>query len=215
MLQGRRFFEYRPPENFKARRKLILHKAFQYKYLQILVGSLALGLLAFVVPAIFFINQNYKIFTQMAFNMAPQIVDQLLKEENWIYFLFAVSCICLLSFFTYIVLRMTSKLVGPLMAVDRHMKKVIHGDFSMSGLKMRQDDELKDILKTYDHLYQSLRHQIQQDINTLKKLHIEPSDRESYTQWKNMISRKEKQIGNMESKVVSLENKTEQRQRAS
>lgn len=195
MLQGNRFFEYRPPENFKHRRSLILHKDFQQKYLNIFLSALFLGIFTFIAPAAYFIHQNYKIFTNLSFNLSPQLVDHLAREESWIYFLFTISTITFMSYFSYIVLRMTSKLVGPLMAVDRHMKKVIHGDFSIPSLKMRQDDDLKDILKTYDHLYQSLRYQIQQDVAQLQKLKVDSSDRESYGILQNIILRKEKQIG--------------------
>lgn len=194
MIYGPRIIENNSQGKFNSRRKMILHKTFQYKYTGLLLMAIMASLAIYIVPTFYFVNQNYDLIMNMAYQTEPGLVDHLTREIRWLNAFLFISTASVLAFSAYIGIRLTAKIVGPLIGLENHMKKVMYGNFTSAPLKSRENDELKNLIRTYEHMYVTLKNQVESDLAELKKLNIDPNQREAFNTWRNLIVTKEHQL---------------------
>jgi len=90
------------------------------------------------------------------------------------------------------------------LVLQNHIQKVCRGDFSSSGLRVRETDEFQDLVSTYNYLYLSLKQKALKDIDTLRKIEPNATDRVAHTHWKGLIIEREKQIAHLEGRLDPL-----------
>jgi len=217
MIYGRRFFEAddrkylveEPTRGAVLRRPQpirLLYRNFQIKYTLFLLAAIAGSMLIFVGPAWYFISQNYGIFSQLAYDTQPALLEHLEREKSWLLFLFIFTEIATMGFAAWVGLRVTSRLVGPIWSLEKHMKKVTLGDWTSEDFKIRRTDDFQSLANTYSYLYRSLRAQTEQEIKMLEKLVVDPKDHSNYSTWKTLIDSKKSQLGWLDkSNVGSVE----------
>jgi hypothetical protein len=153
------------------------------------------GATLFFAPAYYFINQNYVLFTNLAYDIQPALVTHLEREVVWLG-IFMVLSLALISGMTlFIGLRMTNNLLAPLVDMEKHMKKLMFGHWHIPDYKIANEDDFRDLAMTYDYFYRSLKANTEAELKLIEKLSIDPQNREAYASWKNLIMIKRSRIG--------------------
>lgn len=209
MIYGRRFFEksqYRQlsrhqQQSERLKRTQIslrtLYHHFQHKYARSFSLAMLSPLVLFALPCVYFINENYEIFLKLAFDVRPDLIHHLEREKSLLLGLIAFM-LCSSGLFCYwLTLRLTNHIVGPIWALEKHMKKATLGDWSGEDFRIRHNDEFQSLAGTYSYLYRTLKVHTQQEIEALESLSVDPKDRNTNIIIRNLIETKKRQLGQM------------------
>ncbi|MFS4458369.1 hypothetical protein [Bdellovibrio sp. HCB2-146] len=205
MLYGRRVIEpQRAPQGVNPRR-FILNKAFQYKYSWYMITAIVGATLLFLLPAYFFITQNYELFKSLAYDTHPNLVAHLEREVTWLKVFLGVSVVFLCGVTLFLSIRMTKNLLSPLVSMEKHMHQLMLGQWHIPDYAMPVDDDFRDLSMTYDYFYRALKANTETELKLLEKLSIDPSNREAYAAWKQLLSEKRARLG-IEEEFILNEN---------
>lgn len=182
--------DFRPRQRFHY----FINKDFQLKYTSYLVTSALLSALIVGGPTYYFLNQNYNIFLNLAYSLSPDIVQHLTQEKTWITGFFIFSLMTLVIFHIYFGVRLTFRMVGPILALRKHIEMVTRGHLYQRPLHVRQDDEFHDLIQNYNYLYKTLRAQNSFDVKKLEGLKYFLKDPQSIKILEDIIEEKESQI---------------------
>lgn len=188
---------YHSHTQFKGSKKSLhsfIDKEFQLKYTLIFVGAAAVCMLMIAIPSYYYIQQNYSIFENLAFDTAPGIVDHLRHEKKMITFLFISVFFGFLLLFSILGLKITSRIVGPLKVLKNHIKFLSRGKWFQKPIKVRDNDEFLDIISAYNYFFESARFQIQKDLELLESLSINEEDKKNHYIWRQLIEQKLEQL---------------------
>jgi methyl-accepting chemotaxis protein len=167
-----------------------LRRKFIFFSLTTSVGSLAL----FFVPLCLFLLNNYKIFKNLAFDVRPDIVVNLEQETFWLIMFALCSAVILVGIVIYITYNMARELTQPLQRVTAHMSKITHTSF-MKTLDVDETEPLSDFLKNYNSLIQSFQRDFKNELEHLRKIQVDPQNREAYKSWRFLIDSRERRLG--------------------
>ncbi len=184
----------REAQNFHQRRSLYMKRQFQMRYIFYMAGSFIITLVMAGAPVFFFINQNYVLFRELAHEKAPEILNALETERTWLLRVVTIMLLFSTVFFTYFGLKLTSRIVGPLLVLQNHIQRIIMGDFTTPQIRVRENDEFQDLIAAYNYFYLSLR---QKTINDLEKLRrVEPpfKDRVAHAYWMELVNERRYQL---------------------
>lgn len=218
MLYGRRVIEPQRVPHSQRSRRFILNKSFQYKYSWYMVTAFAGGALIFLLPAYYFITQNYELFRNLAFDTHPQLVEHMEREITWLRVFLGASFVFLAGITLFLSIRMTKNLLAPLVSMERHMHQLMLGHWHIPDYNLPEDD-FRDLAMTYDYFYRALKANTEGELKLLEKLSIDPQNREAYAAWKHLLAEKRARLGVKEEfitneNVVSL-NEFDQKRRVS
>lgn len=200
MLQGRRLHENKTPWRAAAKgqhRQSIrfFNSRLQWRY-ALTLGVLTLSMVAiFAGTAWYFIQDNYNLFAKIAYDTHPGMVAHLERERVWIACLLVFASIIAGSIALVTALRITTVLLGPLYAMERHMQKAIRGDWTSTTFHIREKDDLRDIVGTYAYLYRTLRAQAEAELKLLEQISVDPRQVQAVQAWESLSSLKRKQLG--------------------
>lgn len=169
-------------------------KSFQSRLTTGIVVGAALGLAASMIPTLYFINENYRIFSDLAYQQAPELLNDLERERVWIHILFAGSFVGCLFYFSYMIWRISHRVAAPLEILKMHLKSLCRGNWKASGIRVRQDDEFQDLIETYNYFYYSFRQNVKRDIEFLKKLSVDQRNKDAYRAWRHLVEEKSNQL---------------------
>jgi hypothetical protein len=193
MFYGRRRIDPGLVKN-SPKRKWILDRNFQLNYTSYLTLAVAGSSLMAFGAVFYFLNQNFELFTSLAFDTHPGLVVHLEREVVWLKFFIAVCFVLIVLSTLFLTLRMTSKLIDPLVLMEKHMRKLTQGEWDIADLH-NQETDFNELLSTYDYFYRSLKMMTESELNLLKKLHVDPANREAYAAWKTLLENKSKRLG--------------------
>ncbi|WP_347358994.1 hypothetical protein [Bdellovibrio sp.] len=219
MLYGRRVIEPQRVPHGQHPRRFILNKAFQYKYCWYMITAVAGGALLFLLPAFYFINQNYDLFKSLAYDTYPSLVQHLERETTWLRIFLAASFVFLTGVTLFLSIRMTKNLLSPLVSMEKHMHQLMLGQWHIPDYQIPEEDDFRDLSMTYDYFYRALKANTETELKLLEKLSIDPQNREAYAAWKTLLSEKRARLGIKEEFILSENvvemNEFDQRRRVS
>jgi hypothetical protein len=196
MWYGRRFFDSRWKQASVLRGPLMFrHGHFQWKYTLYILSALGLSFIAFVGPTYWLTEQNYRIFSQLAYQSQPELVHYLEREIVWLRFFLGFSLLFTMLFCVFLGLRFTSRILRPIVDLERHMKKLTLGNWSAPDFRAREGDDFPSLIHTYGYLYRSLRANIESEIHVLQSLPIDSHHRAAINTLENLIRQKKMQLG--------------------
>lgn len=184
----------RESQNFNQRRSLYLKRQFQTKYILYMAGALITTLLVAGLPIYFFINQNYNLFNELAHEKAPEIITALRLERTWLIRVLFLTLLSATVFYTYFGLKLTSRIVGPLLVLQNHLQRMIRGDFTTPQIRVRENDEFQDLIAAYNYFYLSLRQKTINDLDSLRKIEPPIKDRIAHSYWMELINERRHQL---------------------
>ncbi|PWU15302.1 MAG: hypothetical protein C5B49_12005 [Bdellovibrio sp.] len=198
MIYGRRLFDkglegpfHRKPVH---RAFKVYNSQFQWKYTLYFVAFLLGSLLLFLIPTWYFVHQNYEIFSDLAFKESPQLLEHLQRERDWMigFSIFSVASLALLT--TWVSLRITGNIIGPLISMERHMWKVTTGDWSTRDFRIRATDDFLDLADAYSYLYRSMKAQTEAELRLLRGIQVDPGNKDSVNNLTALTRLKESQL---------------------
>jgi hypothetical protein len=172
----------------------IVDKTFQWKYTLYLTSAVAGSTLLFLVPAWYFVNQNYDLFISLADKTEPALFEHLQRESTWLLAFLILAGASIFSFCIFLGLRLTESVIGPLISLERHMRKVTRGDLAQKDFSIREKDDFRSLANTYSYMFKSLRAQAEQDLRWLEKIVIDPRNPEALAAWKTLVRTKQAQL---------------------
>lgn len=194
MLPYRRPNLKRTP-GFTVRSSRFIDREFQLKYTSVVLLAAIIGTSVTVLPSLFFLNENYQIFVNLAYDNAPQILEYLERERAWLNLVIVSSVMGTLAFFWYLGLKLTSRIVGPINVLKNHIRGLSRGKWDQPLVKTRDKDEFNDLIETYNYFYESFQVNLKRDLAFLQKLAIDPENRDAYLAWRQLIQQKQTQLG--------------------
>lgn len=197
MLYGRRVIEPQRASHGSSglgARRYILNKSFQYKYCWYMVTAVAGGAILFLLPSYFFINQNYELFKSLAYDTHPHLIQHLEREISWLKVFLGASFTFLGAITLFLSIRMTKNLLSPLVKIEKHMHKLMLGQWHIPDY-IPDHDDFRELGMTYDYFYRALKANTEAELKLLEKLSIDPQNREAFAAWKNLLSIKRARLG--------------------
>ncbi len=198
MIYGRRLFDKSLEEPFRRKPALrvfrVVNSSYQWKYTWHFNAFLLASLLIFIGPLWYFQSQNYDVFMKLARESSPRLLEHLERETMWLVGFSIFSLVSLFVLTTWLTLRMTSNIIGPLISMERHMWKVTTGDWSSEDFRIRADDDFRELADTYSYLYRSLRAQAASEIKLLERVVVDPSQKDSYNAFVTLMTLKQSQM---------------------
>ena len=208
MIYGRRLFDKSLEEPFRRKPAMrvfrIVNSAYQWKYTWYFNAFLLFSILIFLGPLWYFQSQNYATFMSLAQKTAPNLLEHLERETMWLLGFSIFSLVALFALTTWVTLRMTSNIIGPLISLERHMWKVTTGDWSSEDFRIRADDDFRELADTYSYMYRSLRAQAASEIKLLERVVVDPSQKDSYNAFMTLMNLKRTQM-TREMQTLNLE----------
>ena len=193
MFYGRRRIDPGLVKNSR-KRKWVLDRNFQLNYISYLTIAVAGASLMAFGAAYYFLNQNFQLFTALAFDTHPGLVQHLEREFAWLRGFMIIGFVVIVLSTLFLTLRMTQKLIDPLVRMEKHMRKLTQGEWAIGDLT-NQDNDFNELLATYDYFYRSLKIMTLSEMELLQKLHVDPANREAYAAWKSLLETKSKRLG--------------------
>jgi len=187
-------------------------QSFQSKYLTYMTLALGGSFLVFAIPVWYLIQQNYQIFQSLAFDTAPELISHLDQERVWLFGVLLLSFFAILVIGVWTSLRITDSVIGPLMAIEKHMREVTLGNWKSEDFQTRKTDEFRSLSNTYSYFYRTLKAQTQQEIELLEKIMVDPTNRDSYQAWRYLIETKKQLLGTDPNPVYSAEETSSSRE---
>lgn len=186
--------EYNQVGAGSTRQSRFIDRDFQLRYTLLLVGAAALGAGLIILPLSFFLNQNYEIFYDLAYDYSPGILVHLEREQAWIGALCIAVFLGLVVFFSLLGYRLTARIVAPLKIVRNHLRELSRGRWFYPPVKTRVNDEFQDFVEAYNYFYTSFQINLKRDYDLISKLTIDPRNKDAYQAWCNLLEEKAKQL---------------------
>ncbi|MFK8138861.1 MAG: hypothetical protein AB8E15_10910 [Bdellovibrionales bacterium] len=180
---------------FSSRNRWLIHPEFQIRHAIVLILACAVPALALVGLGTYFIYQNYSVFMEIAYRYSPDLLEHLEREQSFLLYFALVASLVLTGFTFLFSLRTSFRLIGPLYALENHLKRLIRGDLSQPDLKVREKDEYQELIDTYNYYYNSLQRQSEWELSQLKQLKLSPYAEDSKSRWRALTEYKAEQIG--------------------
>ena len=179
---------------FDRKKSMSVQKRFQWKYTSFLMGAVFIGLMASLIPMLYFFNQNYDIFSKIAFQTSPELLSHLDRERSWLNGYVISVILATLTFCLVFGLRATGRMIGPILVVQNHLRSLTRGQWSIREVNIRDNDEFRDFVSGYNYFYHCLRQMTEEDIHKLEQLVVDKNNRTSMNLWRRMVREKSRQI---------------------
>jgi hypothetical protein len=189
-----RGLEYLNLPTHQRRTARFIDRNFQVRYASLVIGAALLGAFVALAPVYYFLDQNYRIFLDLAHQFAPGLMESLERERIWVTMLLFAGFSGLTIFFLILSFRLTNRIVGPLRVLRNHLRRLSRGQWFMAAVKVRDSDEFQDVIDSYNYFYESFRTNLRRDLELLKRLKVDPADRASFEIWRNLIEEKSMQL---------------------
>lgn len=175
---------------------LIIDRKFQMKYTFALVGAILGAVLPIALVSLYFLNENYGVFIDLALRQSPELLTHLAREKTWVNVCIVALVIGVTIFSFLFGLRLTNKLAEPLIVMKEHIKLLSRGHWNIPDLVPSEDEEFYELIEAYHYFYKSLRHQTKSEIERLQKMALASKgmDEKSQELWNELISEKAKRL---------------------
>ncbi|MCB0371104.1 MAG: hypothetical protein KDD45_17220 [Bdellovibrionales bacterium] len=168
---------------------------FQWKYIGIFSAILAIAFAGATLPIIYIYGKNYAIFEKLAFDLYPGLVENLYQEKDWLWLLFGLSAISLIIFSLYFSFKFTKKILSPIHQVEDHLHQMMIGNWIQPIDFDESKEDFKSLKVSYDYFYRTLKANTEMELTLLKKIIVDPHNRDSFLAWKNLVETKAQRIG--------------------
>jgi hypothetical protein len=176
-----------------------------WKYTAYMLLALLGGMFILSLPILYWLNQNYEFFKDLALTKAPSLFHHLQREQIWINTLYLVSSMSLLVLNSWLIHRLIGKFEGPARSIETHLKKLIRGEWNTPELRIRDSDELRGLVDDYNYFYKTLQTLTVNEIKTLEKIRVDRTLRDSYSCWYQLLQQKKSRMGYAD---IAIENIT-------
>jgi hypothetical protein len=183
-------------ENVSRQKSFSVHdERFQWKYILTFMLILGLVYLGSVLPILFFVNRNYVIFEKIAYDFYPSLIENLFQEKSWLWILFIFNLLTLMGLCTYFSLKFTKKILYPVHQIEEHLHQMMLGRWKTPISFEDSRNDLKSMKINYDYFHRSLKSNTEMELNLLKRIVVDPNNRDAFLAWQNLVESKAHRLG--------------------
>ncbi len=194
----------RQSRKLKTQNFYSLHRVFQKRFVLLLTSAAIMSSLIFSVLAFYFTFENLNLFKSIAFDTFPQFVRHIERESQWVMMSLLISILATGFSVFKISMRMTSHLIDPLVEMEKHMRKVVQGDWQSSQFRVSESSDFRDLTLTYDYLLSTLKSMTENEIELLSRMRLDAREKETVHIWAELMNEKRRRLGLSEVSVTSL-----------
>ncbi len=195
--------QYLQPSGYTRRASTFTDREFQLKYTRYLLWMSGFITLIFLLPPFYYSFENYHIFINLADLNDPQLTHYLMSERFYLAVYFVAAAVAQFGFWFLFSKRMSAKIVGPAKLLRNHVRLLSRGDFTLPVLRVREDDEFKELVSSYNYLYTLLKTQYQSELEDLKSLQKIVTQPAALALLNEMVDVRERRLGLTSSSPVS------------
>lgn len=185
------------------------------RYASFLFGAQLAALLIVGGPSYYFLNQNYAIFTSLAYASAPELLQHLEREQLWIN-MFGISAVLGVILFCLILgARIAQRFLRPIWALESHLRLLSRGHWDIAEIAQEESGEFVELIESYNYFYRSLRATNKDQLEKLMRISVDRTDRKSQTLLQELIAIKSGQLGQLSALNVETAPKSRAELRAS
>lgn len=177
---------------------LILDRRFQFRYTFAILGAVVGATLPIVLICLYFLNNNYNTFIDLALSHSPDLTSHLVRERAWANLCVLTLFLAVLVFTFFFGLKVTYRLIAPILIVREHLKSLSRGHWDAPDIVPAEDEEFYDLVEAYHYFYKSLKHLTKSEIERLRKFRPEMEARgendEVFLAWRDLIQEKTKRL---------------------
>ena len=192
MIFGRR--PYKTDRRFAKQLGFFSHPLFQRKYVYYLVLTMAGLALFFYGPAMYFISQNYKLLTSLAYETHPSLVNNLEHETQWIWLFAGASFLGIIGLTFWIAITLTQHLIEPVIAIEKHMRELVMGRWDVPDFNPEYA-EFKELALTYEYLFRSLKTMTEEELKLLNLVVVDRNHKDAWGAWLYLVNMKRQRLG--------------------
>lgn len=163
--------KYLQPAAYRRQNSSFIDRDFQLKYTRYILGMALVSTAIFLLPVFYFSNQNYSIFFKLADLMNPELANYIARERLGFNIIFSAVFLGNLAFWAIFSKKMTAKIAGPAKILRNHIRLLSRGDYTRAPVRLREDDEFKELINTYNYLYTLLKVQNERELKELDNIH--------------------------------------------
>jgi len=183
-----------PRNRRQWRTQFIIVRRFQYKYAFFLAAagffaSLVVGGIILVT-----LNNNFEILLKTQLLSAPKMVDNMYREFKLTNLFIVSTLVSFVIFLGMIGIKFSHRIVVPIYLIQEKMKEICRGNLKKAKVNIRKSDEFQEFGETYNYLVDSLKTQIQRDLERLQKIKPDEHNRDAVLIWQTMMAEKELQL---------------------
>lgn len=164
-----------------------------------LLVAMALGLsvccLLFLVPALFFVEQNYEIFTALAYDVKPALVEHLEREVIWLRFFLAAGSLATVGAGVLFFHRLLRHLLQPLEKVEDHLRSLGEGEWHRPFPGSQDAYTYRTFFIAYENFHHALKASAETELRLLQRLSVEPQNRDSLVALRTLIANQHHKLG--------------------
>lgn len=179
---------------YSRRESSFVDRDFQLRYTKKTFWISTFATLLFFVPALYWCNQNYEIFINLAYDSNAQLVSHLESEQASLNTLLIACLLGQTAFLWLVGNRMTAKIIAPLKIMRNHLRLLSRGELSVNAIRLRQEDEFHDLFTTYNYFYSTLKSQSRKDLERLESIRANSTNPIVLDVLKTMINEKKIQL---------------------
>lgn len=191
------WFNHQPQQSsrFKRRREHHIMRGFQWKYTFVILGIVVLALAGTLTPLYYFLNQNFNLFIQLAYDHAPQVLDHLEREQRWLLSFGAGAIIAVIFFCLHFGLRASERVARPIWVLENRLKQLSRGNFQAQDIHVRGSDEFHELVEAFNYFQRSMKSATEWELEKLQLLFTKMNDPDAKKLLKDLANRKEAQLG--------------------
>jgi hypothetical protein len=182
----------------KARTHLLTVRRFQYHYAFFLVSFGVIMALLVGGGTLYLLNHNYHLLMKSELINAPRIVDNLDRERKLANEMIVGAFVGFIIFLGLLGIKFSHAIVVPIYLIQEKMRQLCRGDTMEASVRIRASDEFQEFAETYNYLVESLRVQIQLDVQRLLQLKPDEKNRDATHIWQCMLHEKNSQLSGTE-----------------
>jgi methyl-accepting chemotaxis protein len=172
----------------------LLLRDFRRRYFRVVIFSTFAALLIIGGSSYVIHLHNYSIFSEIALNHAPQLIENLERERIWSNIFLLGSTGGLIAAAWIMLHRLTNRVLIPIWLLQNHLRRLTRGDMSQRQIRIRAGDEFQELIDTYNYFYSSLQLQVKKDLTMLETLPVDEKNRDAQRSLLSMIDEKRAQI---------------------
>ncbi len=177
---------------------MFIERRFQIRYTLAMILVTFIGIAAALIPTMYLVQQNFDLFTELAYQNNPGLIDSIQRERLATYYIVGSVSVSVMVFVIILAFRLTSSIVGPLKVLRNHLRRLCRGHWHQGPLTVRSKDEFQDVLETYNYFFSQYKRHMQSEFDLIRRL--EPEDKKSglYREWLNYMTDRREQLGYLE-----------------
>lgn len=175
--------------------KPLRDRLFSLRFLAGLGAGITLCVLIFLGPALYFVEQNYGIFQQLAYDSKPALLRHLEHELIWLRAFFCAGFVATLGVSLYFGRRLLRSLLAPMERTEDHLRALTRGEWWTGTPELPGPDSDRGFFLTYEYFHHSLRDRAEAELRLLEKIVVDPAHRDSYEAWKILVERHRSRLG--------------------